>query len=328
MTAEILSVGSYVPEKVITNDELPASLETSDQWIREHTGIGQRHIIDEGQTTSDLALEASRVALDRAGLTPDDLDMIVVATASADYIGFPATACVLQAKLGTRKPGAMDLAAGCTGFVYALEVARGLILSGSMKKVLVVGVEALTRITNWKDRNTAVLFGDGAGAVVMGANESGDGRGVLDSILRAEGEGAEYLIRKAGGANHPYKEGETAPEDLYISMNGRRVYGFAVRVNETIIKTLMERNNLSFDDIDRIVPHQANLRIIQAAAKRLELPLEKFFVNIENYANTSAASIPIALDTMTSRGELKRGDLFMTAGFGAGLTFGGNLIRW
>ncbi len=328
MTAEILGLGAHVPEKVITNEELSKIVDTSDEWIRSHTGIGKRHIIAEDKTTSDMAVEASKKALEMAGIDAEDIDFIIVATASGDYSTFPSTACVVQHKLGIRHTGAMDLSAGCTGFVYGLEVARSMLIAGSIKKALVIGVEALSRITNWKDRDTCVLFGDGAGAAVLGLNESGDGRGILDSMLGAEGDGYEHLMRKAGGAKHPFHIGEYAEEDLYISMNGRRVYGFAVKVNETIINTLLKRNNITVDDLDRIVPHQANIRIIQAAAKRLDIPMEKFFVIIEEFANTSAASIPIALNAMLERGELKKGDLILTSGFGAGLTYGGNLIRW
>ncbi|MDC7227349.1 MAG: ketoacyl-ACP synthase III [Spirochaetales bacterium] len=328
MTAEILGLGAHIPENVITNDELAKTVDTSDEWIRSHTGIGKRHIIAEDKTTSDMAVEAAKIAIERAGIDKEEIDMIIVASASGDYSTFPSTACVVQHKLEIRHTAAMDLAAGCTGFVYGVEVARSMILSGSVKKALVIGVEALSRITNWKDRDTCVLFGDGAGAVVMGKNKSGDGRGILDYFLGAEGDGYMHLMRKAGGAKHPFHCEDTPEKDLYISMNGRRVYGFAVRVNETIINTLLDRNSLTVDDLHKIIPHQANIRIIQAAAKRLSIPMEKFFVVIEEYANTSAASIPIALNAMQERGELNKGDLILTSGFGAGLTYGGNLIRW
>ena len=328
MSAEILGLGAHIPEKILTNEELAKTVDTSDEWIRSHTGIGKRHIIADDQTTSDMAVDAALKAIERAGIDKDEIDMIIVATASGDYSTFPSTACVVQHKLEIRNAAAMDLSAGCTGFVYGLEVARSMIVAKSFKKVLVIGVEALSRITNWKDRDTCVLFGDGAGAAVLGLNESGDGRGIIESFLGAEGDGYMHLMRKAGGAKHPFHCNEYAEEDLYISMNGRRVYGFAVRVNETIINTLLSNNNLTVDDIHRIIPHQANIRIIQAAAKRLGIPMEKFFVIIEEYANTSAASIPIALNAMQERGELKKGDLILTSGFGAGLTYGGNLIRW
>ncbi|MBI9105841.1 MAG: ketoacyl-ACP synthase III [Spirochaetales bacterium] len=328
MTAEILAIGAHIPERVVTNEELAKTVDTSDEWIRSHTGIGKRHIIADDKTTSDMAVEAAKTAIKRAGIVAEDIDFIIVATASGDYHTFPSTACVVQSKLGIRHTAAVDISAGCTGFVYALEMARSMIIAGSVKKALVIGVEALSRITNWKDRDTCVLFGDGAGAAILGANDDPNGSGIIDSFLGAEGDGYEHLMRKAGGAKHPFHIGEYKEEDLYISMNGRRVYGFAVKVNETIINTLLKRNNLTVDDITRIVPHQANIRIIQAAAKRLNIPMEKFFVIIEEFANTSAASIPIALNAMQERGELKKGDLILTSGFGAGLTYGGNLIRW
>ncbi len=328
MIAEILGLGAYVPEKAITNEELSKTVDTTDEWIRSHTGIGKRHIIAEDETTSDTAVKAAKIAIERAGIDVQEIDFIILATASGDYAGFPSTACVVQHKLGIRNTAAVDIGAGCTGFVYGLEMGRSLLLAGGAKRVLVIGVESLSRIVNWKDRNTCVLFGDGAGAAVLGLSEDDNGSGIIDSFLGAEGDGFEHLMRKAGGAKHPFHIGEYEEEDLYVSMNGRRVYGFAVKVNETIINSLLKNNNLSVDDVSRIVPHQANIRIIQAAAKRLELPEEKFFINIEEYANTSAASIPIALNDMLSKGQLKKGDLIITTGFGAGLTYGGNLIRW
>jgi 3-oxoacyl-[acyl-carrier-protein] synthase-3 len=328
MTAEILAIGAHIPEKIVTNEELAKTVDTTDEWIRSHTGIGKRHIIADDKTTSDMAVHAAQVALKRAGLEANDIDFIIVATASGDYHTFPSTACIVQSKLGIRHTGAVDISAGCTGFVYGLEMARSMIIAGSAKKALVIGVEALSRITNWKDRNTCVLFGDGAGAAILSANDDPNGSGIIDSFLGAEGDGHQHLMRKAGGAKHPFHIGEYKEEDLYISMNGQRVYGFAVRVNVTIINTLLKNNNLTVDDLTKIVPHQANLRIIQAAAKRLNIPMEKFFLIIEEFANTSAASIPIALNTMHERGELKKGDLILTSGFGAGLTYGGNLIRW
>lgn len=327
MKARIRSIGAYVPEKALTNDELTEFVDTSDEWIRSHTGIGKRHMASEQQAASDLAYEAALVALERANLKAEDLDLIILATASPDYPGFPSTACIVQDKLGARHAGALDISAGCTGFVYGLELARGMALGGCSKNILVIGVEVLTHICNWKDRNTCVLFGDGAGAAVVSPSEEGES-GILDSILRAEGEGAPFLIRKAGGSRQPYTGTDTNYEDLFIQMDGQKVYKFAVRVNTDLVKMFFERHGLTADDISYIVPHQANIRIIQAAAKRLGFPMEKFYLNIEEYANTSAASIPIALNEMYEKGLLKEGDLILTMGFGAGLTYGGNLIRW
>ncbi|MBN2049861.1 MAG: ketoacyl-ACP synthase III [Spirochaetales bacterium] len=327
MLAQIRSIGAYVPENAVTNDQLAETVDTSDEWIRSHTGIGKRHIATDDQAASDLAVRAVNIAMERAGMSPEELDLIILATASGDYPGFPSTACIVQEAIGAVNAGALDISAGCTGFVYGLEMARGMIVSGCSKNILVAGVEVLTHITNWKDRDTCVLFGDGAGAAVVTSGEDG-GSGILDSILRAEGSGAPYLIRKAGGSRQPYTGKDDAYQDLFIQMDGQKVYKFAVRVNTDLVGMFFQRHNLTIDDIAYIVPHQANVRIIQAAAKRLGIPMEKFYLNIEEYANTSAASIPLALNEMSEKGILKRGDLILTLGFGAGLTYGGNLIRW
>jgi 3-oxoacyl-[acyl-carrier-protein] synthase-3 len=327
MSIYIRSIGSYVPERRVTNDELAQTLDTSDEWIRSHTGIGSRHICGPDEAASDLAVNAASQAIERAGIDPKEIDLVIVATASPDYIGFPATASIVQDRLGIEAAGAFDLVAGCTGFVYGLETARGLLANGSMRNILLIGVEALSKVVDWQDRNTCVLFGDGAGAVVLSPSENGTS-GIIDSILRSEGSGSEHLVRKAGGSREPIHVETTPKEHLYLHMNGRQVYNFAVKVNTEIISELFERNNIGIEDLKRIVPHQANIRIIQAAAKRLKLPMEKFFVNIEEYANTSAASIPIALNELHESGELERGDYLLFVGFGAGLSYGGNLIRW
>ncbi|MFO8065812.1 MAG: beta-ketoacyl-ACP synthase III [Spirochaetota bacterium] len=328
MTAEISAVGAYVPSRRVSNDELAKTIDTSDEWIRSHTGIGNRHIASEEEASSDLGVNASRMALERAGVEPTDVDMIICSTASPDYPGFPATASIIQDKLGADNAGAFDILAGCTGFVYGLELARTLLLSGAYKNIIVVAAEELTKITNWDDRRTCVLFGDGAGAVLVQGNPQGGDRGILNSILRSQGSGAEALIRPAGGTKHPFVPGVTPPEDLLIHMDGRAVYNFAVKANTEILKQLVVDAGHSLEDVSYVVPHQANSRIIEAAAKRLGVPYEKFYVNIEEYANTSTASIPIALNEMYEKGLLNRGDLILTVGFGAGLTSGGTLIRW
>jgi 3-oxoacyl-[acyl-carrier-protein] synthase-3 len=261
------------------------------------------------------------------------LDMIVLATATADYYGCPPTACIVQDKLGAKNAGAMDLSAGCTGFIYALETAAGLLARNpGRKRALVIGSEVLSRVTDWDDRGSCVLFGDGAGAVVIEktANPSeGPGRrGLLRTILRADGSGAESLIIRQGGSRHPFKKGETVEKATHLEMNGRAVYNFAVKAVTETIGNLLEQEGITAGDVSRIVPHQANARIVQAAGKRLGIPEEKFFLNIEEYANTSAASIPIALDEMNRSGQARRGDLILTVGFGGGLTYGGNLIIW
>jgi 3-oxoacyl-[acyl-carrier-protein] synthase-3 len=350
MAIEIIATGRAVPPERVTNDDLAKRIDTSDEWIRSHTGIGARHIAGEDLACSDLALEAAKNALAMAAGFPDPadagnedrekavaeaargLDLIVLATATADHYGCPSTACIVQDKLGAKKAAAMDVTAGCTGFIYALETAAGLLsINAERKRALVIGSEVLSRVTDWEDRN-CVLFGDGAGAVIIektAAPSEGPGRrGLSRTILRADGSGAGYLIFRRGGSRYPFQAGETVEKPTHIEMNGQAVYNFAVKaVTETIVK-LLELEGITVGDLAWIVPHQANARIVQAAGKRLGVPEGKFFLNIEEYANTSAASIPLALDEMNRSGRLRRGDLILTVGFGGGLTYGGNLIIW
>jgi len=273
-----------------------------------------------------MATEAAKQAIANAGMKESDIDFIIVATISPDYKDFPATANLVQRNLDVGNIGSLDIKAACTGFAYGLELGRGMILGGTVKNVLVIGVEKLSAITNWDDRGTAVLFGDGGGAVVLGEME--EDRGIVDSILRTDGTGAEALCMPAGGTLNPVVPGETPKEDLFLYMDGRAVYNCAVKVNVDIIKELMERNNLTTDDIDYIVPHQANYRIIAAASKRSKIPMDKYYLNMEEYANTSSASIPLALSEMYRKGLLKKGMKILTVGFGGGLTYGGNYIIW
>lgn len=326
MDAFISGVGAYVPERRMTNDELPDNLDTSDAWIKSHTGIHARHIAADDEAASDLGVKAGARALEAASCDPEDIDLILLATSTPDFQGLPSTACVVQDRLGCTNAGAMDLVAACTGFVYGLETARAYILAGLAGKVLVVGAEVYSRIVDWTDRSTCILFGDGAGACVVEAADNG--RGVRDSILRSRGSDAESLYRPEGGTRSPLPAGQAPGPRSYLKMDGRRVYVFAVSVLVDVIRTILERNNLSIDDIDYIVPHQANMRIIEAAAKRANIPIGKFYTNLQEYANTSAASIPIALDEMSRGGLLEPGSRILTIGFGAGLAYGGNLIRW
>jgi 3-oxoacyl-[acyl-carrier-protein] synthase III len=328
MRAVIEGVDFAVPSKKMSNDELSTFLDTSDEWIRSHTGIGNRHIADASVATSDLAYEACRKVLEKTGYPAEKIDLVLVATATPDFVGFPSVACVVQDKLAAKNAAAMDIGAGCTGFIYAVETARNFVIGGGAKSVLVAGADLLTRIIDWKDRNTCVLFGDGAGAVLVTADETEGDRGIITSVLRADGSGAPLLQRAVGGTRNPFIEGETQLQETYLKMDGRQVYNFAARVVSEGIVEMLETNHICQKDLAWIVPHQANVRIIEAAAKRSKIPLEKFFVNIEEYANTSAASIPIALSEMSARDLLKKGDLILTFGFGAGLTYGGNLIRW
>jgi len=326
MAIGIKSIGSYVPEKKVSNDELAKTMETSDEWIRSHTGIGNRYLASEKETTSYMATEAAKDAIRKAGLSESDIDFILVATISPDYKDFPATANLVQRNLDVGNIGSLDIKAACTGFAYGLEVGKGLILGGTAKNVVVIGVEKLSAITNWNDRGTAVLFGDGAGAAVIGEVE--EGRGIQDSVLRTDGTGAEALCIPAGGTSNPVKLNETPEEDLFLYMDGHKVYNFAVKVNVDIIKELMDRNGITHEDIDYIVPHQANYRIILAASRRSKIPMEKYYLNMEEYANTSSASIPLALADMDRKGLLKKGMKILTVGFGGGLTYGGNYIIW
>lgn len=323
----IESVGAFVPPRRVTNEELSQMVDTSNEWIYSHTGIGARHLASEDTATSDLAVEAALDALKRADLPVSAVDGIIVATATPDYVGFPATSCIVQKKLDLPGVPAFDISAGCTGFIYAIEVAKGLLAGGIMNTVLVIGAEKLSSIVNWNDRNTCVLFGDGAGCVVLQRSEDGS-RGILRSKLYADGRGGDYLMVKRGGSQSPIRDEIPDISDVSLSMEGRKVYNFAVQTIGDTVKELMEQEQLSIDDVDIIVPHQANSRIIQAAAKRLRFPIDKFFLNIEDYANTSAASIPIALKDLEETGRLKKGDTVITVGFGAGLTSGGNIIVW
>lgn len=337
MAIEIIATGSYVPEKCVTNDDLARLVDTSDEWIRSHTGIGARHIARDDEATSDLAFHAAQSVL--KAVDPEDpsraalsVDLIVVSTASPDYPGFPSVACMVQNRIGAKNAAAFDLAAGCTGFIYALETASSLMAAGKRKRALVIGADTLSRITDWTDRNTCVLFGDGAGAVMLEATDAPvtgpQQRGIVRSLLGADGSGAEYLMLRRGGTREPYRSGEVVEKPAHIEMNGGAVYLFAVNAVTTTIQRMLEDQHLTMDDIARIIPHQANERIIQAAAKRLGVGIEKFFLNIEKYANTSTASVPLALHELAQEGSLHRGDRIITVGFGAGLTYGANLIVW
>ncbi|MBN1698115.1 MAG: ketoacyl-ACP synthase III [Spirochaetales bacterium] len=313
----------------MSNSEFEKFIDTSDEWIVSHTGIKNRHLAADNEFTSNLGSKAARIALDRGGIKPEELDCIICATSTPDYPGFPSTACIIQNNLGAMNAGAFDVAAACSGFVYSIEIARNMIMNGAARNILVVGAEIMSRVLDWKDRNTCVLFGDGAGAAVLSSNAGDEHRGILFSILRSEGEGAEYLKIPAGGARLPVSKIHASnSQELFLFMDGRRVYTFALRAFTGIIKSILDIHHLSHDDIDYIIPHQANIRIIEGAAKRLKIPIEKFFINIAEYANTSAATIPIALNEMWEKGMLRKGGLLITVGFGGGLTYGGNLIRW
>jgi 3-oxoacyl-[acyl-carrier-protein] synthase-3 len=310
------------------NDELAKIVDTSDEWIYSHTGIHYRHLAAEDEAASDLAVPAARIAMERAGVVPEEIDLVLVATSTPDYVGLPSTACVVQDKLGIPSAGAMDLMAACTGFIYGLETARTYIAAGAARNVLLVGTEVYSKIINWEDRRSCVLFGDGAGAVVVQAAEGGDPSRILPAVLGSRGSGAESLYRSHGGTRNRYEPGKTPEADLKLKMDGRAVYNFAVAAVGDTINNLLTRNGIGFDHVKWVVPHQANERIISAAARRAGLDRERFYMNIAEYANTSAASIPIALNEMYEADLLTRGDLLVTVGFGSGLTFGGHLLYW
>ncbi|MDR2767178.1 MAG: ketoacyl-ACP synthase III [Treponema sp.] len=338
MAIKVVSTGRAIPPKRVTNEDLAAVMDTSDEWIRSHTGIGARHIAAEGVAASDLGFEAAedalRYALDQGLVAEKNLeelaatiDLIVLGSSTQDYYSHPATACIIQHKLGAVNAAAFDVTVACSSFIYALETAAALLAADTRRKrAVVIGAEVLSAITNWEDRGSCVLFGDGAGAVLL---EKRDGAGgLVRSILGSDGSGWEHLILRRGGSRNPWKKGEVVEQVPCIEMNGHAVYNFAVTVITKTIERFLDEEHLALEDLALIIPHQANGRIIQAAEKRLNIPAEKFYTNMEEYANTSSASIPIALDECNRSGKIKRGDLVLTVGFGGGLSYGGNLIRW
>jgi len=348
MAIEIIGTGRAVPPRRVSNDEIATRIDTTDEWIRSHTGIGNRHVSGDDIACSDLALIAAKNALAMsAGYTGTDadevekaaakaaetIDVILIATATPDHYGCPSVACIVQGKLGAVNAAAFDITVSCTGFAYGLEIVAGLLnIREERKRALVIGSDLLTKVTNWEDRSTCILFGDGAGAVVVektDAPSTGSGRrGVVQGKLWADGTGMNSIIMKNGGTRNPYKKGDIVEKAIYLEMNGQEVYNFAVGAISKTIKALLEADGITADDVTRIVPHQANARIVQAAARRLRIPMEKFYLNIEEYANTSSASIPIALDELNRNGQLKKGDIVLTVGFGGGLAYGGNIIIW
>ena len=323
--AGIVGLGTYVPERVLTNLELESMLETSDEWIRSRTGIKERRIAAPEQASSDLAFEAARLALENGKVSADEVDLIVCATLSPDML-FPATGCIVQDRLGAKKAAAFDLEAGCSGFIYGLAVAQAFITSGIYKTVLVIGTDVMSRMVNWKERDTCVLFGDGAGAVVVKPVESD--QGILSVHLGSDGSGADTLLVPAGGSRMPFSQ-ETLDRNLqYIHMNGGEVFKFAVKAMCNATKQVLDDAGLKQEDIDFLVPHQANTRIIESAAKRLKLPLEKVVVTVDRYGNNSTASVPLALEEAVKDGRIKDGHNIVLVGFGAGLTWGAVAIRW
>ncbi|NLM40069.1 MAG: ketoacyl-ACP synthase III [Firmicutes bacterium] len=320
----ILGIGAAVPEKVLTNADLEKIVDTSDEWITTRTGIKERRIAEEAEAASHFAVRAASKAIEDAGLMPEDIDMIICATVTPD-MPFPATACLVQDRLGIKNVPAFDLSAGCSGFTYALAVGTQM-AQGDYEHVLVIGVDILSRITDYSDRSTCVLFGDGAGAAVLGPVP--EGYGVLAVDLGADGSGAEHLQLPAGGSLRPPSLKTISQREQYIKMAGREVFKFAVRVMESSTKTVLEKAGISAQDVSWFVPHQANIRIIESAANRLSVPMERFVVNVDRYGNTSSGSIGIALDELARSGSLSDGDYVVLVGFGAGLAWASALLRW
>ncbi|MCY0881398.1 MAG: ketoacyl-ACP synthase III [Firmicutes bacterium] len=324
--AVVTGLGAYAPEHVLTNQDLEKIVDTSDEWIVTRTGIKERRIASEQETTSSMAVIASRRALEDAGISGDDLDFILLATNTPDT-PFPATAARVQNAIATKPVASIDVQAGCTGLVYGLEMASALIQAGSARRVLVIGADKLSSITDYQDRTTAVLFGDGAGALVLEAQEDAS-YGILGSYLRADGSGTDLLSMPAGGSALPASHETVESRQHYLKMKGNETFKFAVKVEPEAVEGALKQAGLTEKDIDLLVPHQANLRIIDAAAKRFSLEADHTMVNIDHYGNTSVASIPLALAEARESGRLHTGDVVVLVAFGAGLTWGSNVIRW
>ena len=325
MKVQIIGSGYAVPERILTNSDLEAMVDTSDEWIVNRTGIRERRIADKDVAASDLAWQAAQAALTRAGIGGGDLDLILVATVTPDMI-FPSTACILQHKLGADRAAAFDLSAGCTGFLYGMVTAQQFLASDQYRYVLVVGVEIPSRIIDYTDRNTCVLFGDGAGAMVLGRGEGPNG--IISSCLGADGGGASWLWMPAGGSRLPASIGTVNNRQHYIKMVGNEIFRFAVKAIPEYSSRVLEQAGVSIEEVDRIVLHQANLRILQAAARRMKVPWSKMVVNIDRYGNMSSASIPVAVAEAVDKNEIRAGELVLMVGFGAGLTMGATLVRW
>ncbi|GAB4535776.1 MAG: ketoacyl-ACP synthase III [Anaerolineae bacterium] len=322
--SKITGWGKYIPPKVLTNADLEKMVDTSDEWIVTRTGIRERHIVGPGETNTTMSVAASRQALDVAGLMPRDIDLIIVATSSPDHF-LPGEASEVQFQLGAECP-AFTITAGCTGFVYALATAHQFIATGAYERVLVIGSEVISLFVNWEDRNTCVLFGDGAGAVVLEA--SSQPGGLQSFVLGSDGSGGEYLIVRGGGCAYPISHAMIQDKAMYIEMDGRQVFKFATRVMGEATLQAIDKAGLTLDDIDLLIPHQANLRIIELAARHLGLPMEKVVVNLDRYGNTSAASIPIALVEALEEGRIRDGMNVVMVGFGGGLTWAAAVMRW
>jgi len=324
-SAKIVGIGSYAPPKVLTNKDLEKMVDTSNEWIIGRTGIRERHIADDKTANSDIGLEAAKKALEDAQVKPEELDLIVVATVTPDFV-FPATACLIQDRLGAKKAAAFDLEAACSGFIYSLSVAKGFIASGEYDTVLVIASEVLSKITDWEDRATCVLFGDGAGAAVLKA--APEGQGILSTYLRADGGNWDLLRVPAGGSRTPATHDSIDKRLHYMKMEGNKVFKIAVQSMQEAALEGIKRAGIKTEELSLLIAHQANARIINAVAKRLGLPPEKVYINLDRYGNTSAASIPLALDEAVKKGKIKKGDLVILVAFGGGFTWASAVIKW
>lgn len=322
--AGIVGIGSSIPEKILTNAYFETIVETSDEWIVGRTGIKERRIAPPEEAASHLGTKAAIAAMKHAGVTPDEIDLVICATITAD-MPFPATASIIQDNIGAKRAGAFDMQAGCSGFVYGLTLAAGMVNSGTYEKILVVGSDLLSRMTDYTDRTTCILFGDGAGAAVVAPVEDG---GILSTVLGSDGSGADALKVDAGGSKMPASAETIEGRHHYTKMDGQAVFRFAVKIMGEAAVQALDKAGIKPEDIDLLVPHQANIRIIESAARRLGVPMDKVFVNVHKYGNTSAASIPIALVEACQEGRLKKGDIVVIVGFGAGLTWAANVIKW
>jgi 3-oxoacyl-[acyl-carrier-protein] synthase-3 len=321
----IVGTGSYVPERILTNADLEKIVDTTDEWILTRTGIRERRISSSDQASSDLAEAACRLALEDARVDPAGLDAIIVATVTPDHM-FPSTACLLQHRLGASGAFAFDISAACSGFLYALHVARAMINSNQAESILVAGVESLSKITDYTDRSTCILFGDGAGAAVLGPGAVGEG--ILGSVLRADGRYGDLIIQPAGGSRIPMSREAFEKRQIYLHMKGNEVFRIGVRAMGDSCLRVLDQAGLTPADVDILIPHQANLRMIEATAKRLEIPMEKVVRNIQRYGNTSAASVAIGLDETRREGRIQKGDIVLTVAFGGGVTWAANVMRW
>ena len=318
MFAKMKSIGAYIPEKILTNKDLEKIVDTDDEWITKRTGIKTRHIAED-EVTSDLAYKAALDALKNADMDANEIDMIILATISPDYFTMPSTACVVADKLGIVRP-AVDIAAACTGFIYALAQAKAFIESGMYKNILIIGAETISKIVNWKDRTTCVLFGDGAGAAIISATENKE-EAIIDIDINADGKYKDYLITPGRGVKYGCET-----DRIYLEMKGNETFKVAVKTLSQSVRDILERNNLTSDDIDWFVPHQANYRIIDAVARAIKMPKEKSILTVHKYGNTSSASIPMAINEMAKKGKIKKGDLMLLDAFGGGFTWGSALV--